>query len=296
MSESVAYPVFRARHVWGDLFKPVTETERNGKKTILEPNEYYINAGFAVPKAEWDQLWQTMWSAVANDAKGAGQLQAKNAGDIATTQFKWKVIDGDTPDPDGNPRGDHLKGHYIIRMTYSCGRFGRPLPVVDGAYVPLSAESGAKCGDYYNVDATTAFNGLLDHNAGVYQNLNSCMWAAAGEACGGTGPDLRSRFANVAGGSPVAGPAGVTAAPAPTAPVQSAPAPTAPVQSAPAPVQSAPAPVQTTVQPHTDILNPPAAPSPEVEEKFIVKGNAYTRAQLHASKWTDDKIDALPRA
>lgn len=56
MAEQVNYPVFKARHVMGDLFNNVTEKDDGtgrGVKVKLAPEDQYIFAAFAVPKAEW---------------------------------------------------------------------------------------------------------------------------------------------------------------------------------------------------------------------------------------------------
>lgn len=161
MAEQVQLPVFVARHVTGDLFHARDkEYDRAGNLVDVPVEQQKIFAGFMVTKEEFtNNVWPHMWQAVAADPKGASLLDKMNAAAITEpgTQFKWKIIDGDQPDKDDQMR-DWAAGCYIIRTEYPVGRFGRPLTVIDGSHRPLTAESGAKRGDWYNVGLNVKFN------------------------------------------------------------------------------------------------------------------------------------------
>ena len=102
------------------------------------------------------------------------------------------------------------------------------------------------------------------------------MWAEADAAVGGGAVvDVRSRYAAVAGGTPVT-PTGL-------APAPQAPAPQAPAPQAPAPAPAAPAAPQAPAA-MPEILEPPVL-------KYMHNGTAYTREQL--ASWTDAQVATL---
>lgn len=276
--------------------------------------------GLAIPKAG-EQHWnQTQWGATIWNAAQSLRPNYFNAGQCVHPQFAFKIMDGDSQQP--NTKGKkpcdnpNYVGHWIL--WFSNGSAPSLYDCIGGkAPEPLAAEIKIMRGYYVQVQGSIASNGS-DQSPGIFLNLNMVALCGYGEVIQ-SGPDVsQAGFGGQAlpAGASATPLAGQMPSPAPaTTPTPSAPAQMPAPSTAPAAqpsaiggsgqVQAAPA---ATVQPAQDFLNPgqpiagaspaPAAqmapPSP-VEEKYDLNGVQYTKAQLVASGWNDAQIAALPK-
>jgi len=244
--------------------------------------------GMAYKKGAETDWRQTAWGAeiyAAGSEQGAYPAESQNAA------FSWKVIDGDSAEPNRKMKKpcdqEGYPGHWIIygktELPFSC--FHR------GKYNPLDAianKAEIKRGDYlrvgYDVTNNRGKNGAAAETAGVYVNpviveLYQAGVAIAtafdrdgaeffGEDAGqlpeGAQIDPHVGLAPAAGGAPAGGPA-------------------------PAPKQApAPAPKPGGVQQAEDFLDAP--------KLYSVEGKPWTEAQLLAAGWEAAAIAALPLA
>ena len=276
------YPVFKARLVMGSPTTLRTKTHDN----IEEPNEnkHHWFMGFAVPKGpEWDAIYSAMYNNAANDPECTAAL-------CGQAGFNWKTDDCDAPE---NPRNlgkaSYPAGHMLIKFS-RYKQMGPP-ELCDGNYQQIINPNAIKTGDYFQVSASTKFNGAktVKTNAGMYQNIHALMFAGEGEAIISENAfDAKTAFAGVQGATVQGG----QSAPAQQAPVT-------PAQQAPVtPAQQAPVtPAHDLVQPG-GVTAAPALPVIEpVEEKFNVRGQVYTKSQLLAMPgWTEAHLVGLTPA
>lgn len=287
----MSYPVFKARHVMGSLTQLNTKDHTGQPET--NENKHHWFMGFAVPKAEWDPIWNHMYNTAANDPACTAAL-------CGQAGFNWKIEDCDAPEnPQNLGKPSYPAGHMLIKFTrykvMGC------VSLVDGNYQPIVNPASVKKGDYFYVAASTKFNGAatVKTNAGMYQNLEGLMFAAGGEEIVSEGGfNAANAFAGVQGGQVAAG----QQAPATTPPAQQAQAtPSATPAATTPPSQQAPVvPATDLVQPQTPgnatpppVLDAPVA-TPPAEPSYDVQGTIYTKSQLLAMPgWTEAHLAGL---
>lgn len=294
MSERINLVTPVGRIVAGDLWEPRTKDfQGNQLKVKTGPNagqdraEYYI--GLAIPKNSPE--WPAIHAAIYNEARRGFPNLFDASGNFQGQKFAWKFVDGDDTrlnlnnvrpcDKEGYP------GHYVLSLASSIAP-----KVYDRNNQPIDPTSKAvKRGDYVRVQLSFISNDQQT-NPGLYMSANLVQFSHQGEEIS-SGPDAAAVF----GGTPMpAAPAGANTNPQPgMSPMMTGTTtPAAPATSTPTPPAApAPAPV-ANVAPAPDFLNP--APAAPVVEQFSYQGGVYTRDALRASGWTDDAINALPRA
>lgn len=306
----MSYPVFKARHVMGSL--TLLNTKDHEGKPLLEESKHHWFMGFAVPKAEWDPIWNHMYQTAANDPACTVALCGQPG-------FNWKIEDCDAPEnPQNLGKPSYPAGHMLIKFTrykvMGC------VSLVDGNYQPIVNPASVKKGDYYYVAASTKFNGAstVKTNAGMYQNLEGLMFAASGEEIVGEGGfNAANAFAGVQGGQVAAGQQAqaqqAQATPSATPAATTPPAQQAPVTPAHDLVQpimsevvsqavggvpgvglltgmSQQTPGNATPPP---VLDAPVA-TPPAEPSYNVQGTVYTKSQLLAMPgWTEAHLAGL---
>lgn len=296
-----------ARIVAGDLWEPRTKDfQGNPLKYKSGPNEgqpraeYFI--ALAIPKnsPEWPAIHQAIYA----EAKRGFPNHFDQNGNHVGPKFAWKYVDGDSQvmnlngvrpcDKEGYP------GHWVL----SCGSTIAP-KVYDRNNAPIDPSTRAiKRGDYVRAQISFVANEQTQ-NPGLYMGANMIQFSHQGDEIT-SGPDAAAVF-----GAAPAAPAGANTTPQPgLAPMMTggvaapnAPVVPNPVATAPAPVTSTPnpvaAPAPANVTPAPDFLNGPAATTPPpapTPEQFVVNGQVYTRDQLLAANWTNEQINAQPRA
>lgn len=252
------YNAFKARWVMGSPFD--IRTKDHLGQAIVDESKHSWFVGFAVPKSEWEPVFNHMRSIAASDVNCTAALCDQSG-------FNWKVEDCDQPDnPKNLGKASYPAGHMLIKFNRM--RIMGPAPVLNENRELIVDKSRVKRGDWFWIAASTKFNGAptVKTNAGMYQNLEALMFAHAGEEIVSESGDQVQQAVNFFGAVPGAG------TPSPAAPVQQPVAPTA----APAPAAA------------YDLVTPPAAP---VEERYSFQGNEYTKAQLLAMPgWSDELI------
>lgn len=279
MSVRAQYPVFKGRLVMGSPTQLKT-TDHTGAPEANEAKHHWF-MGFAVPKGpEWDKLWNVMYNAAASETTCTAALCGQPG-------FNWKTEDCDAPEnPANKGKPSYPAGHMLIKFTRY--KAMGPVMLVDGNYQTIINPTAFKRGDYFHISGSTAFNGAatVKTNAGMYQNIEGLMFAAAGEEIVSEGAfDPRTAFAGVQGG---------TVSGAATPPQQATTPPPA------ATVTPAHDLVQPQAMPGTVTTPPPPVPTvtppPVVEQGYIVDGASYTKAQLLAMPgWTEAHLANLPR-
>ena len=190
-----------------------------------------------------------------------------------------------------------LADYYELSMTAK--ETERPAVVYESTRQevinPGDVYSGQVAYVHFNMDAYERGNG------GVGAWLNGVMVTEETSAVGRLDgrPSVDAMFASVTASAPQMHSPGAPATGAPATGAPGAPG-AAPAMGAPAaaPAMGAPgapgaAPAAAPGAPGAPGAAPAAAP---VEEKFVYQGAVYTREQLAASKWSDEQINALPRA
>lgn len=307
-NERIEFTTPVGRIVAGDLFTPRT-TDHAGAPLVVKTGanagqprqEYYI--GLAIAKT--DPNFGALWAAMTQAGRQGFPTLFDAQGQCLRQDFAFKLIDGDSTvmnqnnnrpcDKEGYP------GHWVLNLATSIAP-----KIYDRNNQLIAAESKAvKRGDYVRVHLSIAPNGNAQ-KPGIYLNPVAVQFSHAGEEIF-SGIDAAAIFgANPMPAAPVgavttpqptlaAMPVGTTA---PATPTVATPAAAAPVTAPATPMAAVPSPQPVAVQPAPDFLNPaPVAPvAPVVEEKFLINGQAWTRAQLQASGWNDDQINAQPRA
>lgn len=288
----MSYPVFKARHVMGSLTQLNTK-DHTGQPEANE-NKHHWFMGFAVPKAEWDPIWNHMYNTAANDPACTAAL-------CGQAGFNWKIEDCDAPEnPQNLGKPSYPAGHMLIKFTrykvMGC------VSLVDGNYQPIVNPASVKKGDYFYVAASTKFNGAatVKTNAGMYQNLEGLMFAAGGEEIVSEGGfNAANAFAGVQGGQVAAGQQTPAATTPPAQQVQATPSAT-PAATTPPSQQAPVVPATDLVQPQTPgnatpppVLDAPVA-TPPAEPSYDVQGTIYTKSQLLAMPgWTETHLAGL---
>jgi hypothetical protein len=310
----ITWPV--GRLLWGSVSK-VRTTDRQGKPLLTTQGQPRSEVAFgvafekspgqthwAIEPADWKQKFPDMpyWGAeLWAIGHACFPAQAQNP------RFAWKVVDGDSAQPNENgtiPRDQEgYPGHWVVTFKSS---FAPPTYNATGT-APVPPES-IKTGYYVQVSGSADGNNNTQ-KPGIYVNHGMVALAGYGPEILG-GPDPRSvgfgKGAMPAGMSatPVAGmtapvPGAVPGAPpAPAAPYMPAvPAPAAP----PAPVApAAPAAPMVPVAPSPGFIQPPAAPmappppaAPVAPAAPVWKGPpGSSYAAYRAANWTDDQLRA----
>lgn len=249
-------------------------TQSDGVTPLMQS---YIGVAIAkTPGVDWKQ---TDWGQAMYQAAVAGWPN----GEYNSPTFAWKVTDGDSavPNTSGNKPCDRegYPGHWVVNCQTSipikCYHVGKYDPTQQ-----IQNTNEIKPGDYCRVQLNVVAN-TPSKSPGIYVNPSLFELSRAGvEIILSGGPSAAEAFGGTQAQLP------------PNAQVST---------QVPAPqVQE-----QQTVVPAPDFLNPqagagavpepPAPPAPPVE-KFNVNGQVFTREALVAAKWTDDMINALPRA
>lgn len=241
--------------------------------------------GIAIPKGAEGANWSnTDWGAEIHAAAVAGYSN----GEPQNPAFSWKIMDGDStiPNREQNRPCDRegAPGHWVLWCST-----GIPIDCFHaGNYdVKIMDKGEIKTGDYCRVIVSPVANNVNGpvKTAGVYLNPAGFELIRAGQLIASSSVDCKAAFgaagaavlpAGALVDTAVAGP-GVLANPGHAAPGAQAEPHHAFLNNAPGP--SAPG---------------PTAPPPV--ENFAYNGAVYTRAQLIESKWTDEQINALPRA
>jgi hypothetical protein len=244
-------------------------TKTHDGKPEPDENKHHWFMAFAVPKAEWDPLWNHMYQTAAGDPACTAAL-------CGQAGFNWKTEDCDAPDnPQNLGKPSYPAGHMLIKFTRY--KAMGVVPIVDGNYQPIVNINSVKKGDYFYISASTKFNGAatIKTNAGMYQNIDGLMYAGAGEEIVGEGGfNAANAFAGVQGATVQGGAATPPAQGAATPPAQGAATP---------PAQGA-----ATPPPAHDLVQPGNATPPPVLEQYRVNGAVYTRDQLLAMPgWTE---------
>ncbi|WNO24196.1 hypothetical protein Scuro_35 [Acinetobacter phage Scuro] len=309
MAERITMVTPVGRIVAGDLWEPrTTDFQGNPLKYKTGPNagqdrsEYFI--ALAIPKN--DPQWPAIHQAIYKEAMRGFPHLFDQQGNFQGQKFAWKFVDGDSTllnsnnvrpcDKEGYP------GHWVLSLasTIAPKVYDRNNQQID------PATKAVKRGDYVRVQISFVAN-EQPQNPGIYMGANMVQFSHQGEEIT-SGPDAATVF----GATPLpAAPVGANTTPQPslnpmpTGTVGAAPnvpgSITPPPVNAPNPVATAPnpvaAPAPANVTPAPDFLNGPAVtPPPAAPEKFLINGQAYTREQLLAANWTNEQINAQPRA
>lgn len=282
------------RLVQGDPFTPQEKDASGNPLTVKrgpnagQPRKQWF-VGLAISKT--DPGWPALWAQLQMIARQSFPTLFDAAGKCLRPNFAWKVIDGDSTEPDerGNiPRDrEGFAGCWVLRMAG-----GFPIEVYDQNVKPLHDPQAIKRGYYVRVMGTV--NGNNDPlKPGLFLNPASLQLMAYGPEIQ-SGPD----YAAVFKAAPVASlPAGAMAVPAASQHMPSAPATPAPATSGPG------APAAPSAQPYPQILKPsagapmpPAAPAPAPVDNWRIgpDGQAYSETQLRNAGWTDEQIRGLP--
>ena len=214
------------RLVGGSPYNPRT-TDAEGKPLIIKTGQnagqprvdYYL--GIAIPKAT-ETTWQaTGWGAIIVQAAQAGFPQGQWQQDA----FSWKVIDGDSVQP--NRRGikpcdrTGYPGHWILNMSSA---FAPQIYNADGSK-PIAEPDAVKCGYYVQVFGSVAANGS-QNQPGVFLNHTYIALSGYGEEIR-TGADASQ--VGFGGGSL---PPGATSTPPAGQPIAPPPPPRQPTMTA----------------------------------------------------------------
>jgi len=272
------------RVVMGDCFngrdkdlegRPLTI--KNGANAGQPRVDYFV--GLAIPKdaPEWPEIWNKI-NAVA---RAGFPAMFDAAGNCVRPDFAFKVIDGDSPVPNTKNVAPNTRegfpGHWVLSFSQGFA----PKVVAQDPRTELIDPKAIKRGDYVRILATVKANGS-EQNPGVFLNHSVIQLCGYGEEIV-VGIDA----AAVMDDAPAL-PAGASTTPTAPAAVPGVPAAPAAVPGVPAaPVAAAPAPA----------ADPAAAPDwLDPGEAFSHGGQTYAREQLTAAGWTDEQINALPRA
>ena len=204
------------------------------------------------------------------------QIQAEGAkvwpgGQSLLPGFKWKILDGDTPE---HVKKEGFKGCWVVTCkSTSIMPMGYTQNAQNTGYDPiLDPLETVKCGDYIRMSVRIAANGQTGDNIGIFMNGYKYFFVRAGEAIV-SGPTAEEVFGAV------------------TPPVTAA---------TPAPVTSGtPAVVAATNTPPPDMsfVHPPVTPvpvatvTPPTTGGIVVTpkaGEGMTWERLKGVGWTED--------
>lgn len=222
--------------------------------------------GVAFPKTPGAQHWsQEPW---LGPVWALGHA-AFPGGEASRRDFSWKIIDGDSTEPNKKMKrpcdSEGYPGHWVVYFSGS-----QPPRIYNANGSQLITEPGAvKLGYYVQVCGSVTDN-KPSKTPGVYWNHNMVALSAYGPEIT-TGPDVSS-----AGfGQGVALPPGASVTP-----------PAGALTAAPPPPGAAPAPAAPPPPP------PPPAAAPAPAGLVQVAGAAYTIEACRAGGWTDEQMIA----
>jgi hypothetical protein len=295
-SPNVKYITWPAgRQLWGSVSKPNTK-DRNGKLLVTKENQPRTEFVFGVGiekrgEAHWNQ---TPWGAdMWNVARASfPSLFAPDGSLQPGRKFSWKIVDGDSTQPNENGTipntQEGYKGHWVI--TFKSSFAPETWVMANGTLMPTPAES-IKCGHYVQVAGSVDGNGDAN-KPGIYVNHGRVLHAGFGPEIT-QGPDVNSLGF---GSGPR--PTGMQSAPVGGLPVTGAAPPPPPRPVAPSPAAAAPPPPPVAVAPAPSFIAPPAAPPaptppPPPAPGPVWKGPAgTTQAQYAAAGWSDEQMRA----
>jgi hypothetical protein len=239
----------KARIVWGHPFKskPVLDdrTKQPKHRNDGTPRRA-IEFGIAVPKAEFNEIWQAMNVAVAEKFPTG-----------VPANFAWKFKDGDTAlDAKGQPL--NTREGYAGNVILTCRTELDSVPnyVFDHTAGRWTTTDTIKRGDYVKVTLDFAARVATSHTekSSIYVNPKAVMlWEVGAEIKGG---EFDPNAAGFAPPPPQQPPAGVMpGAPTPGAPASYAPA-------APQQPYAPQAPAYAPQQPAAPAYQPPAPAAP----------------------------------
>lgn len=279
------------RLVYGSVSKPQTK-DGDGKPLTVkdgpragQPTQRYA-FGLAIPKIAGQHWAATEWGKLIWDTGHAHMPQTAGRAD-----FAWKVIDGDSTNPNENQKKpcdqEGYPGHWILRYSSAFA----PATWNNDGSAPIAPES-IKTGYFVQVAGSVAGNESA-RNPGVYLNHSMVSLQWAGQEIK-TGADPKA-----AGfGQGVQRPAGALDAPAGGMPTGATPPPAAPLppRAAPPPPVAAAPPPPVAVVPSASFIAPPpvaaAPPPPPPTAGPVWKAPSGTYDQYKASGWSDDQMRA----
>jgi hypothetical protein len=315
------------RMVQGNCFKGRTKNKK-GEPYVFKkgPNagQPYELRFVAIAITKTDAEFNSLWAIIEQTAKANWPQWFDANGQPTHPRFSWKYVDGDstTPDETGKRPCDRegWPGNHILKLSSNF-----PFPVytrVNGVLTETVDPNVVKPGYFIRIAGSVKGNDSSE-SPGVYLNIGGVEFVGYGQEIR-TGPDGEAMFGNApvpalpAGASatplaPATPPAGMTPGSTPGAP-PSAPQGVPPgagpgiPQTTPAggyvapPLHATPQagdyPANTAaVRPVPSFVNPApqATPAPApvtTDQKYLVDGVVYTRAQLIQAKWTPEQIQA----
>ena len=268
------------RLVMGDCFTG-SDTDADGNPRVVKtgPNAgkpwVQFMIGLAIQKTDpgWPEFEQKLLTIAKSSFPGN---QAAN-GPITNPHFAYKVIDGDSDQPNKNGVAPSSKegypGCWVVKFTSGYA----PTVVSKGGQSIIFDTKAVKRGYYVRVIGRITSN-KSQQSPGVHINMSVIELIGYGEEIQ-TGPDYKAM---------------VAAAPAPTLPAGVSSVPLAPSE-APIVTQatgfSTPPPAPPVAPPA-----PPVAPvAPAAESKYPYNGVEYTAGQLASFGWTPEQIEALKK-
>lgn len=275
MTDEILTPVGRLVQGHPMDLRPVNDKKGVQKLNKNGDKQFQCFVAVAIVKGP-EQHWnQTEWGAKIWAAGQAGWP----GGEWQAPTFAWKIIDGDSRDP--NKKGrlpcdyEGFPGHWVIGASngFAPDCFG---PGHNNYTVQCMRKETFKTGDYVRLVISMKGNDSSD-SPGVYVNMQGCELIQAGIAIQSSSFDAQGTFGSAAAVLP----AGAQVDP-------NMPATTAPgvTQQTAVVAQSAPAPT-----PVPDALPAPVGTGPDL---VTINGQQYDVAALKASgKWSDEQIHAL---
>lgn len=271
------------RLVSGDCFQG-NDKDAEGRPLVVKsgPNagqpriSFYM--GVAIPKTDPE------FAALETTLKQVAQKEFPQffdaQGNCINPQFAFKITDGDSQLPNSKGRKpcdqEGYKGNWILNFSNGFA----PKCYSKGGAEELLDSSSIKKGYYIRVYASVKGNGS-NQQPGIYLNHSMVELIGYGEEIisGPSGSDIF-------GGKPATLPNGASATPLAGAPIPQAAVPGAAMQ--PPAVPGAAMQPPAIPQPAPEVLEPPV--------KYNVQGNVYTKQQLLDAGWSDQQIEALPKA
>jgi hypothetical protein len=262
---STPYTSPTGRLVWGDPFtaqKVIDDITKQPKRDAAGQEIYEY--AFGVAYAKNDPLWPAFFKLLKDADRAAWpQYHDVNGQVLNGVKFADKITDGDGFNTKGKKRaspGNGYEGHWVVKYG---SRFAPAIHFWDGRqWVQMTDPKMLKCGDYIQVNGTTASNNS-QQSPGMYRNASMVALYRQGVEIV-KGPDANEAF-----GAPPPG----TQPPAPP----SAPGPMP--QAGPPPAPAAP---------------PPTPPAPPVQSTpiMLASANGIPYEQWRAQGWTDEQLIA----
>ena len=283
MAIEITTPVGRLVSGHPMISHPVLDDKTKQPKMMSDGTTPLVSfyAAIAIAKGT-EQHWnQTVWGQqLYNEA-----LAAFPNGEHGMAAFSWKIDDGDSQVPNKKMKKpcdrEGWPGHWVLHLSngfpVNCYHRGRYDPSQQ-----MQRKEEIKLGDYVRFVVNVKGNGAVPPNTpGIYLNPSMCELYQAGILIvSENAPDPTSTFGADAGQLPagamvdtnMASPPGGMAPPPGQQPGTAASAPPPPVM------------------PATDFVTPPADFSVNVD------GQIHLASALKAANWTEEQINARPRA